>query len=359
MAKKFQTYILLFATLPILFSCSNHKFKIKGEIYGAQEKSLVLEKADFQGRWIAVDSTKTNKNGGFSISFPTPPSPDIYRLSLNDKYVYFPVDSTETITLNTSYEKFGRDFSLAGSRNAEMMAEFEKSLMNVNHSNPDSLANFKRQVYSQYMMDAPGSILSFYILTKTLDGKPLYDPMDRNDRKYFSAVATGYKTLRPDDPHTALLEQTALNALKLHNSEVGKYRQLEAEEISVIDIDLPDENGNNQKLSSFVGKGKPVVVIFSLLNYEDSPELNIQLAQIYNRVKDRVVFYNVSLDADQYAWREAAKNLPWTTVYSPGESSSQDAINYNVFQVPSFYIYNAEGELTSRPMTLEELNKSI
>ena len=352
-------YLLFLIPAISICSCSNNKFKIKGEIYGGEEKSLVLEKSDFQGRWIPIDSIHVNKNGGFSFSFPTPVAPDIYRLSLNNQYIYIPVDSTETITLTSSYDKFGQDFSLTGSRNAEMMERFEKQLHSTNTSHPDSLAAFKRSVFSKYMKDFQGSILSFYILTKTVDGKPLYNPSDKTDSKYFAAVATGFQAVRPDDPHTALLETTALNALRQKNSETGKFNEIEAQEITLIDLDLQDENGKNVKLSDVAGKGKPVVVIFSLLNQPESPEINMALAKIYKRLGGNVEFYNVSLDEDQYEWREAAKNLPWITVYSPGQSASPDARNYNVFQIPSFFIYNSNGELSSRPMTIEELNKSL
>lgn len=345
--------------LGFLSSCRNHEFKIKGEVYGAENMTMALEKPDFQGFWQVVDSIHINRNGGFSFTFPTPSSPEIFRLALNDQFIYFPVDSTETITINTSLDKFGQDFSLAGSLNATKLEQFEKELQSIKNTHPDSLATFKRNVYSNYMKDAPGSILSFYILTKTVDGKPLYDPTDSQDRKYFGAVATGYKTVRPEDPHTAILEQTALNALKLKNKEKGNFLQIEANELVMIDMDLPNEYGENVKLSDVTGHGKSVVVIFSLLNHPDSPQLNIDLANIYERVKNNVEFYHVSLDADQYAWREAAKNLPWITVYSPGQNESAEAIRYNVFQIPSFYIYNREGELTSRPLTIAELNKSL
>lgn len=363
MQYNFQTltkYLLISAGLSLtLWSCSDNKFKIKGEIYGAEEKTILLEKSDFQGKWLAVDSARINKNGGFSIDFPAAPAPDIYRLSLNNQYIYLPVDSTETITVTSSWDNFGRGFSLDGSKNARQMEKFEKELQNANTTNPDSIIEFKRRVYSNYMKDAGGSILSFYILTKMIDGKPLYDPFLPEDRKYFGAAATGYQTTNPNDPHAKILENITLQSIKKKNNENGNYKTIEAEEINVIDIDLPDESGKNVKLSDVVGNGKPVVVIFSLLNMEDSPELNIALAQLYNKLNGKVEFYNVSLDADQYAWREAARNLPWITVYSPGQNSSVDARNYNVFQVPSFFIYNSDGELTSRPMTLDELVKSL
>lgn len=352
---------LLFSLIPLLAasSCSDNKFKVKGEIYGAGDKTIVLEKSDFQGRWYPVDSTHINKNGGFSIAFPASNSPEIYRLSLNNQYIYFPVDSTETITVNSSFDKFGHNFSLAGSNNATKMENFEKELHKLNYNEPDSVTEFKRYVYSNYMKDAPGSILSYYILTKIVDGKMLYDPANPTDRKYFGAVANGYKTVNPDDPHAALLEQVAIETLKQKNKENGKFKAYEADEISLIDINLQDENGNYVKLSDIAGKGKPVVVIFSLLNMPETPELNLRLAEIYKKHSGNVEFYNVSPDEDQYTWREAAKNLPWITVYSPSGINSEDVRNYNAYELPAFYIYNANGELTSRPITLEELNKSL
>lgn len=342
-----------------LSACHNDKFKLKGEVYGGENKTMMLEKPDFQGRWQIIDSIHINRNGGFSFSFPAPPAPEIYRLTLNGEYIYIPVDSTETVTLNTSYNKFGSDFNLVGSKNAEKLSQFEKDLQAANLSHPDSGVNFKRRVYSQYLKDSPGSIISFYILTKTIDGTPLYNPSDKTDLKYFGAVATGYKTVRPDDPHMALLELTVIDALKKKNAENGKFQTIEAQEISLIDMNLQNEKGEYVKLSDVAGKGKPVVVIFSLLNTPDSPELNIALANIYRKHSGNLEFYNVSLDEDQYAWREAATNLPWITVYSPGQQYSEDAVNYNVFQVPSFYIYDSNGELSSRPLTLDELQKSL
>lgn len=359
LSKKFTFAICAISLLLVAGGCGEKKFKVKGEIYGAEDKSVVLEKSDFYGRWSPVDSTKIGKSGNFSMSFPAPAAPDIYRLELNGSYIYFPVDSTETITVNSSFDKFGHDFSITGSRNAELAEQFEKEIIALPSVPSDSLEAFKRQIFSKYMKDNQGSIICYYILTKTIDGKPIFDVANDGDIKYFAAVATGYKTMRPDDPHTAILEQTSLNALKRRNANIGKYREVEAEETGIIDIDLQDENGNNVALSSITGKNKPVVVIFSVLTHPDSPALNIDLAKIYNRLNGKVEFYNVSFDPDQYSWRDAARNIPWITVYAPGDVAATTAGNYNVDALPAFFIYDAEGNLSSRPATIEELDKSL
>ena len=353
----------LFCSLSIFVllasSCSNNKFKVKGEITDGENRSLLLQKSDFQGNWITLDSTRTDKDGKFSISFPAPASPDIFRLSLNGRFIYLPIDSTETISVVSSLEDFGRDFQLSGSAKAELLAQFEKELLDFDMASDEAMIEFKRNVFTNYMKDHLSDITSFYILTKTLDGKPLYNPQNLEDAKYFGAVATGYKNLRPDDPRTALLEQTSLEAMKRKNSLKGNYRQIEAEEISIIDLDLINENGKNIALSSLTGKGKPVVVVFSLLNHEDSPLFNKELARIYDKFGGNLVIYNVSLDTDQYAWREAAGNLPWITVHSPGGFASSAASSYNVSRLPSFYIYNGEGDLILSPENLSELEKSL
>ena len=361
MMRNFSKILIVLASLALfLGGCSDSKFHLKGEIEGASGDKISLEKSDFYGRWVSLDSIKVGKNGKFNISFPAPAAPEIYRLALNDHYIYFPVDSTETITVKTSVAGFGRDFSLSGSPMAQHMESFEKELQGISSISGDTnLDEFKKEVFSKYMQDNQGSVVSFYILTKTIDGKPLYDPANSRDAKYFGAVATGFKTRRPNDPRTALLERTTIEAMKKRNSEAGNYLQIEANEISMLDLELQDESGKLVKLSDVAGKGKPVAVVFSLLTAEDSPDWNFTLAQIYNRKNGSVEFYNVALDPDQYDWREAAKNLPWITVYAPSGLNSEAARLYNVGALPAFFVYNSSGELIQRPASLKEMEDAL
>lgn len=342
-----------------LASCGDAKFKIDGEVYGAEGKSLVLEKSDFHGRWIPVDSVRVGNTGRFSIKSDAPASPEIYRLSLGDRFVYLPVDSVESLTLTTSDADFGTKFTLTGTPQAERMAEFEKSLMSLSATDSASMAGFKRDVYTKYIKDGQGSIVSYYVLTKIFDGEPLYNPADPQDTKYYAAVATQFDNYRPGDPHGRMVREVSLQAMRNHNSAAGKKTVIEANELRVIDIALPDEKGKTVRLSDVVGKGKPVVVVFSMMNEPESPAFNRELARLYNSKGGAVQFYHVSFDAGQYEWRDAAANLPWITVLDPAGTSSNAIIDYNVGSLPAVFIYNAEGDLVDRPESLSDLAKKI
>lgn len=352
--------ILLFSFIcSTLVSCGEAKFKISGKIEGADNQSLVLAKSDYSGRWIAVDSTKTNASGQFSIKADAPASPEIYRLSLGDKFIYFPIDSVENLTVNSNAKNFGTDFSVEGSETAANMAAFEKELQKLDTSDPAKVTAFKRNVFNKYLKDSRGSIIGYYVLTKIVNGKPLYDASDKQDARYFGAVATSFEQFRPEDPHVDMLRQITINAMRHHNANTGKKNVIEAEEVSLIDIDLQDENGKNVKLSDIAGKGKKVVLVFSMMTAEDSPRLNIALNEIYNAHGGNVEFYNVSFDADQYSWRDAARNLKWVTVIDPAGMTSNALKRYNVGVLPTFFIYSADGNLTDRAQTIQELKSKL
>lgn len=360
MNHKIVYFSLAVALGGMLTSCSGDpKFKIEGEVRDAADKPLVLEKSDFHGFWIPVDSTRTDKSGHFSIKAPAPASPEIYRLSLNDRFVYFPIDSTETVSLSTSEKDFGTIFTLSGSENAVRLADFEKELLALNAPDSAALANFKRSVYTKYIKDAQGSIVSYYVLTKVYGDKPLYDPADRQDAKYYAAVATQFDQFRPEDPHGQMVKAVSLNAMKARNKAEGRHSVIEAPEIRVLDIELPDETGKNVKLSDVVGKGKKVAVIFSMMNEEKSPVFNRELARIYNAKAGTVQFYQVSFDPGQYEWREAARNLPWITVLDPAGNASSAITDYNLSALPAVFIYSAEGELVDRAESIEDLAKKL
>lgn len=356
---KISAAVLSLAALFSLTGCGEARFKVSGEVEGGADKSLVLEKSDFHGRWIPVDSVKIGGSGKYSIKSDAPASPEIYRLRLDDSFIYFPVDSVENLVINSPASGFGTDFTVEGTEQAANLASFEKELQKLDVKNDAAKEQFKKDTYNKYLKDSQGSIIGYYVLTKIVDGKPLYDPESPADVKYYAAVATAFDQFRPNDPHTPMLRHVALGAVRRQNSEQGKSRVLEAEEITLIDVELPDEDGKNVKLSDVAKNGKPTVLIFAMMNEPESPALNIALSDLYNRLGGRVNFYHVSLDADHYAWREAARNLGWITVIDQAGQTSDALRNYNVSALPTFYIYDASGSLSDRASTVAEVSKKL
>lgn len=335
-----------------LSSCGSPSFKIEGDIEGADGGSVVLQKSDWSGYWIDMDSTKVSGSGHFSMKSPAPDAPQIYRLVYGGRYVYFPVDSIEKISLTAKASDFDTQFTLSGSEHAEQLERLEKAIIAYAPyaAVADSAEAFKRRVYSNFLQDARGSVVSYYALTKTVGDKPLFG--DASDYKYFAAVATGYKQYRPDDPRTAMLEKAANDLRRKHNAGKGKKTVLNAEQINLIEIDLPDADGTRVSLSGIAG-GRPLLLMFAALTDDVTPAINAKLRTGFDA--GRYGVYQVGMDDDQLAWRTSAKNLPWITVYGGRPADARDlAMKYQISELPTYFIIDADGNLADRAATLDE-----
>lgn len=338
-------------------ACTDNKFKISGEISGATDSLFVLQRPDFNGRWVTVDSVRANNSGKFKFTFDAPASPEVFRVALGSKYVYIPVDSTETFSISGKLSDFPSGINVSGSDAAVLLSRFEREADAMSGKPVDSLENFKRRVYAEYIKDGKASVTSFHVLGKMIDGRPLFNPNNPQDAKYYSAVATAFVEYRPNDPRTESLKQTALKAQQARNRSLGRQKVIKAPTTSIINISLPDVNGRNKELSELTSNGRPTIVVFSNMTDSNSPAINRSIADIYNRGKVNV--YQVCLDADRNAWREAAKAIPWVCVYDPSGRSSLAAAQYNVAALPAVYVYNSKGELVSQASSFEDLDKKL
>lgn len=343
----------------VFMSCGEDYFKVEGEIAGAKGESVVVEKSDYKGRWIAVDSTQTDNDGSFSVKVASPAAPEIYRLAVAGKYIYFPIDSVEKVTVRGDLATLSSGYTLEGTDQAVKFAEFDRDLMKALSDKFINMTDFKRSVYQKYMRDDRGGLLSYYVLTKTVNGKFLYDAVDKDDAKYYAAVATAFKQFRPNDPRVKYLEDTALEGMRRSSESSGRKNVMQAQALNMIEIELPDVNGQVRRLSDELSHKQATVVIFSLMNESESPALNKRLAEILASKSGRVRFYHISYDRDMYAWRDAARNLPWTNVYDIDGQASMIPMKYNVRNFPSFYIYNASGELVDKAENLDQLHKKL
>ena len=91
-----------------------------------------------------------------------------------------------------------------------------------------------------------------------------------------------------------------------------------------------------------------MILNFTAYAAEFSPQLNKLLNDIYQKYRNSgLAIYQVSLDQDNVIWREAAKNLPWITVFDPMGADSSNVGTYNVFGIPTSFIIR-NGEIVER-----------
>ena len=70
---------------------------------------------------------------------------------------------------------------------------------------------------------------------------------------------------------------------------------------------------------------------------------------LYSKYADKgLKIYQISLDADEHFWKNAASNLPWTCVRDPETVYSQAAALYNVKQLPALFLLDKNGNVVKR-----------
>ena len=66
----------------------------------------------------------------------------------------------------------------------------------------------------------------------------------------------------------------------------------------------------------------------------------------------------MSVDQDNVAWRQAAENLPWITVFDPRSINSQYVGSYNVTGIPTTFIIKG-GDIVERVEDATRLKSAV
>ena len=90
-----------------LTGCTDKKWHIEGTVASGEGKSLVLEAPNGNGGWYPADTVTIGNNGSFSIAGEPAGHPEVYRLTLGNESVYFPIDSLESVTITADASSFG------------------------------------------------------------------------------------------------------------------------------------------------------------------------------------------------------------------------------------------------------------
>lgn len=366
-----------------LSACNSEpKFKVEGEVSGADGKMLYLEASALEGI-VPMDSVKLKGDGSFSFKQVRPASPEFYRLRVDDKVINFSIDSTETVQVKAPYTDFATAYTVEGSSNSTKIKELTLKQMQLQNSVnslvqtmqahkmgadvfEDSLAvllkNYKDEVKINYIFAAPNTAVAYFALFQKLNNYLIFDPLNsKDDIKCFAAVATSLNNYYPHADRSKNLYNIVIKGMK--NTRTPQQKVLEipedvVSETGVIDISLRDIKGNVRKLSEL--KGKTVLLDFTIYQSATSASHNYMLRDLYDKYAGQgLEIYQISLDADEHFWKTTTDNLPWICVRDGNGVYSTVASAYNVQSLPSIFLINKNNELSARGETIKDLEAAV
>jgi len=171
-------------------------------------------------------------------------------------------------------------------------------------------------------------------------------------------VADSLSKSYPDVAFVESFVNDARNAEKKFYNLKGLSEKLKTAKIGVLDIALPDTQGDTIKLSSL--KGKTVLVYFWSAMSQDSRSLNPQLKDIYDKNKSKgFEVYAIALDNRKDLWTQAIDyyELNWINVSELSYPESKAASLFNVKVIPANFLLNKEGEVVAKDIYGAELQK--
>ncbi len=352
--------ILFTLSLVLLFiSCGkDNKFTIEGTVKNASGSVLYLEHVGLS-KVSVIDSAKLNADGDFKFRKERSAFPEFYRLKLSKQLIDLAIDSTETITIKADSAAFAKDYTVEGSENNLKIKEL--SLLKANTANllNEETINAYKEIAKKYIIENPGATVAYYALLQTIKGLMIFDPYDKADNRFYGAVATQWYSRYPDSPLSKHLKNISLSGMKTIRAEQSLEYTV-SNTIDFIDIELPAISGSKIKLSDVIAQGKVTLLEFCTHFEQGSPEHNMLLAKVYEKHKDKgFQIFQVSLDTDEHAWKNAATNLPWISVRDPQSVYSENARWYNVNTLPTGFIINKNGEIILRITDYRNLEADI
>jgi hypothetical protein len=349
------TYISLLAGAALVAaSCSKSApegWSIEGTV-PAGTQCVLIEGAGSNAYWSLIDSVNPETNGSFKYQSPTRAAVGtMLRLRTSGgQMLYFPVDSTESLTVSVSADGSHR---LQGSQQALYFSAIDSCLHSSYRPGLSAQADslLKRSLLS-IIEGNYGTTAGYYMLRKTIDGVPLFNPVaSRMDFSALRAVANGFNTQLPDDPRSKLLRDELASVQSARNSARGiapTTGVVYLPEVSYFEVELPDASGRQRKLSDAIAAHSVVVLNFANIDNEATPALNMILGELYGQLHaSGLEIFQVGFSDNQNAWQQATARLPWISVFQAPAASTTHLSQYMVNELPATFIIR-NGEIVKR-----------
>ncbi|MBQ2496345.1 MAG: thioredoxin family protein, partial [Prevotella sp.] len=304
---------------------------------------------------------------------------------LGRQIINISIDSTENINIKADYPTMSAQYEVEGSEDCNRIKELSLLQMNLqaqinaishdetlnNVATQDSIMNlvnaYKELIKNNYIFKDPKLASSYFALFQTValgyNNVLVFNPRaNENDVKVFAAVATSWDTYYPEAERGINLHNIAIEGMKnvrilqaQRNKTIDPNLVVEA---GVIEIALQDNKGVVRKLTDL--KGKVVLLDFHLFASSGSTERIMNLRNIYNKFHDRgLEIYQVSVDPDEHFWKTQTAALPWISVRDPEGIDSPLMRQYNLLDIPTFFLITRDNVLDKRDAQIKNLEAEI
>jgi peroxiredoxin len=354
-----KVFMVLVATV-MAASCST-KAVINGTVASAPSDEVIVKLLDIN-KYEILDTVATDAAGKFNYKVEVAAGqPEfVYVFYKDTKIASLILEAGDNVTVEA--DTLGR-YTVAGSEESIKLAQVEKdfaaSLLKLNdlalkvetasEKEAKEISRAMSEEYIRYyrdrvkyIMQNSRSLTVVPVLFQSFSAElPVF--AQNTDAIHFRSMADSLELAYPESKY--------VKALRKEADQRYKYLELQAQidnaqEVSYVDIELPDVNGKTRQLSEIDSK----VVVVQFWNAADqaqkmfNQDIMIPVYEDYH--KKGLEIMQVSLDVDKAIWAKAVKDqkLPWISVCDSRGAMSPYVGLYNVQVTPSMFILH-EGEL--------------
>ncbi len=339
MKKTLGFLMLLVFALSINITFAQKNVSIKGKIVNGEFTIAYIDNIMQEKR---LDSTKIAANGEFLMKTQIEKT-DFYKIYFDETtYIVLILTPGEDVTLSVDAKDLYKP-QISGSKHSELVYTTLKQTQEYDKKVEDyklQVQKEKKEQLRKMINDNSTSLACLFFI----------DQLDINeDFELFQKLSDGLSKDHSDNTLVADLNKKVKSRSKLSVGSVAP------------EIDLPNVEGKNIKLSSL--KGKIVLIDFWASWCRPCRNESPNMVKLYEKYHAKgLEIYSVSLDESKEAWTGAIEKDglgKWIHVSDLKYWDSQAGQDYGVEGIPFTVLIDKNGKIITKELRGEDLEKKI